>query len=307
MFIADTAIAACLVACFISKSTFARISTACMLIIFVFVRFVCHSNVGPVEGFGNGDVVCKHVDNLDVDMPYSAHLRHFVFEDRGSLIDVTNCEHTTFDRVVDADKKEAKWQGPPSSTFLSSDSMSIFVTLDTEHELPLPGKETSIFVARAEPANHPSDNTSMALVQLGLACSHNGRLTLFGECGNTRVEVDYPPRVMSRVHFLTFTPRQVHVGFADVWIGLVKSASKNRGVGFKSTSSSPVVVNASSRPIGRILSVAVYDQSAHKFMDKAIQGISAHAMQRNATFADLLARYRTSLVHNDRGTNPPLG
>ena len=296
MFISDAVISACFVACVISKSPIARVSTAVMLCICVFVRFACYSVEGPVEGFGNGKLLCKHVDDLDVDMPYDAQLRHFVFEDRGSLIDVMNCSTAPFSRVVDTEKNTVKWQGPPSSSFLSTDSMSIFVTLDAEHELPLPGKEISIFVARAEPANQLGDHTSMALVQLGLSCSQTGKPTLFGECGDTRVEIDYPARVMSRVHILTFTPQQVHIGFADVWKGSVQHASKNRGEKIKSTSASPVVVNASSHPIGKILSVAVYDQSAHDFMEAVIQGISAHAMQQNTAFADLLAKYRTLLT-----------
>ena len=301
MLLIDAVIIACFIACIATRHPIVRICAVCLLCTYICVRSAACC-LGVVESFGNGDVLCKHVDNLDVDMPYDSHMRHFVFEDGRSLIDIMNCNDETFTRVVDSDTKAVKWQGPPSSSFLKTDSMSIFVTLDAEHELPLPGKEVSIFVARAEPADQLNDNSSMALIQMGIVSSPDGHPKLFGECGETRVELDYPLRTMPRVHFLTFTPDQVQVGFADVWDGTLEHVSKDRGgAHFNNTSSSPVVVNASSHRIGDIISVAVYDQSTTDYTDAVIQGISAHAMQGNTIFTDLLNKYRTSLANQKTG------
>jgi hypothetical protein len=284
-----------------AKDPSTLIVIVCLVCTFASVTYAdmrVHS-ADAVENFGSGRVICKHVDDLDVDMPFDAHLKHFVFRDRNnSLMDIVNCDRETFKRVDDdrhGNDTIVKWRGPPSSSFLKSDSMTMFVTLSAEHELPLPGKEVSILVARAEPFDQLSDNTTMAVVQLGLSCSEDGRAKLFGECGDTRVEIDYPPRAMPRIHLLAFTANKVQVGYCDVWAGALEVNAKNRGAPIKSTSVSPVVINASSHPIGDIVSVAVYDQYAENYIEDAIRGISAHAMQGNSIYADLLARYRAKV------------
>jgi len=248
-----------------------------------------------IEAFGTGKAICKSIDDLDIDMPYPSRLRHFVVRDGDALVDAPTCGAETFSEIVDEETKATKWRGPPSSKFLDGDSMSIFVTLGDGYEPPAPSTDVSIFVARAEPAEQLSDTSTMALIQIGLTCTEDGIVKLFGQCGEDRVELAYTNRTIPRTHFLTFTPDDMRVGYCDVWNAVPTSESTRRNSTVQSTSASPVVLNASSHAIGEIVSVAVYDLSAHEFMDDALRGISAHAMQRNEAFARLLNLYRASL------------
>ena len=246
------------------------------------------------EHFGSGKTLCGHVDDLDIDMPFSANLKHLLLIDDGKPLDVAHCGETTFEQVQD-DSGAVKWKGPESSTFLKP-SLSIFLTLGPNGESLKPAQEASLIVARAEPEDQLKANTQLSLVEMGLKTAQNGKVQLVGRCGDTRLELDYVACTMPRTHFLTYNDVEVSMGYSDIWSNEVHGTTVKRKSAFKTTSASPVVLNASASKLGELISLAVYDQYMDTSLAAILEALSAYALQKNQVFSSLLARYRRTLL-----------